>query len=360
MQLFVLAQPAGTSAPVVDPDATEPFADPRWRPLAPDAPETLVGGAVGDEALARADVHRRGLHHAGARADPDRLRPRDAAPVPAGALRARRRLSGRTRTLADALREHVRGHAGRHRVAGAPVRPGRRAGRLAAVARRVARGSSCRRRGTRAAAGARSPRRSHAPRGAAPSTACATRSATKAGVEAVIEEPIVQTGWWALADDGRRATPRPRSRSSASAPCWPPPSRRAPWSARRPFSTASFLAPQEEYAHAAVRRRRAPVHRAGLPGAELQRGRRRRGARVTRARAARPHRVPRLRRRAPHAGRRAGASRRRRDRGRPGRADATRRSRREPASSSAESPPDASASARASDDVRLTETVIDS
>ena len=48
-QVFVLTQPAGGPRPPVDPDAVEPFAGPDWQPVAPDATETLVQGAFGDE-----------------------------------------------------------------------------------------------------------------------------------------------------------------------------------------------------------------------------------------------------------------------------------------------------------------------
>jgi len=51
VQLCICEQPAGAPAPPVDPAAPDPFADPRWRqvPLLPDAVETLFAGAPLDE-----------------------------------------------------------------------------------------------------------------------------------------------------------------------------------------------------------------------------------------------------------------------------------------------------------------------
>jgi phage tail-like protein len=51
VQLYVVEQAAGQPAPPVDPMATAPFADPRWHelPIAPDAVETLFAGAPLDE-----------------------------------------------------------------------------------------------------------------------------------------------------------------------------------------------------------------------------------------------------------------------------------------------------------------------
>jgi phage tail-like protein len=48
-QLFVHTQSVGDPPPPVDPAARQPFADPRWRAVAPDSPETLLQGAFGDE-----------------------------------------------------------------------------------------------------------------------------------------------------------------------------------------------------------------------------------------------------------------------------------------------------------------------
>jgi phage tail-like protein len=49
LRLYVGTQPSGGSAPPVDTSVAEPFTDPRWHAIAPDAPETLISGSVGDE-----------------------------------------------------------------------------------------------------------------------------------------------------------------------------------------------------------------------------------------------------------------------------------------------------------------------
>ncbi len=61
---------------------------------------------------------------------------------------------------------------------------------------------------------------------------------TELGVTAVVEEPIVQSGWWALPEDDPPRRPGRAVGARRSAPYWPRPSRRARWWARPRYSTA--------------------------------------------------------------------------------------------------------------------------
>ncbi len=181
LQLAVCEQAAGGTPPPVDPDAADPFADPRWKaiPVAPDAAETLFAGEPLDEVfvgilltgdgLASAALHQIRIDFAHATW---------LQYLPA-LYSARRRAGGPARPLADRLRERVGPGPGRdRRLCRRCSTPARRSGRLAAVAGGVARAGAAGGLGRRQAPRARSRTRSPRPRGAARRRACDTRCAS--------------------------------------------------------------------------------------------------------------------------------------------------------------------------------------
>ena len=248
MQLFVLAQPAGTSAPVVVPDSDQPFADPPWRPVALDAPETLVGGAVGDELWL-------GLTFAGEGFTTPALEQIRVDFDHETLLQYLPALYVRDAASADVLARWLTLFQGTFEVTQAGIES---LARLFDPAAAPAEWlpwlagwlgldlpdawDEGRRRRAIAEAFARTSRR-----GTVDGLRIAI--ADEGGLEALIEEPIVQTGWWALADAD--ASPSEAALSvlgvgtvlAAAEP-------QGAVAGTTAVLDGSFLAPQEEYARA--------------------------------------------------------------------------------------------------------------
>ena len=211
-QLYICEQPAGDPAPPVDPAAPDPFSDQRWHqlPVAPQATETLFAGRPLDEVWVGMALSGEGAATpvvSQARID---FAHETLLRVPAGGLSAGRGLGRPAGALADHLRERVRPSPIRDRRTGEAVRQRRGATRLARLARRLAGARTARGlgRGPAAPGDRRCVRRRRLARHRRGGLRAALRD--RVGVEATIEEPIVQTNWWAL--------PEETSADAASAP----------------------------------------------------------------------------------------------------------------------------------------------
>jgi phage tail-like protein len=200
-QLFVHTQRAGGTRPPVHPHAAEPFGDPRWRAVAPDAIETLVQGAFDDEVwvgLVLTGEGRSSSRLEQIRIDFDYETLLQHLPALYERDEDSADLLARWLTLYESMFDYTQAGIDRLPLLFDPAAAPR--DWLSWLARWLAlelpeAWDDDRRRRAIAEAFARAGRRG---------TVDGLRSAigSEAGVDVLIEEPIVQTGWWALADEG--------------------------------------------------------------------------------------------------------------------------------------------------------------
>lgn len=234
--------------PPVDPDAVDPFADPRWTHVAPEASETLFGGEPGDAVWVGMTLSSEGLGSPvleQIRIDFDH--PTWLVHLPAVYQRdpAPDDVLARWLTLFESTFDEVHeAIEGLPRLFDPAVSPSRwlpwLAGWLGAEAPEV--WGDERRRRLIATAFARGGRRG---------TAVGLREALRAdaGLEAVVEEPIRQTGWWALpADDATEVEASLSVLGHATVLAVGEPSGAVLGSSA--VLDGSFLAPQDRYATA--------------------------------------------------------------------------------------------------------------
>ena len=200
LQLHVCEQASGAAPPAVDPGADRPFADPPWRSLATDAAETLFAGAPGDEVWVGMTLTGEGSTTPvvdQARLDFAHETLLQYLPAVYQRDRASAELLARWLTMfeseLDRVQAGIDGLAPLFDPAAAP--PGWLAWLAGWLAVDLPAGhDDAWRREAIAHAFARD-----AWRGTVSGLHDALRD--RAGLEAVIEEPIVQTSWWALSED---------------------------------------------------------------------------------------------------------------------------------------------------------------